>query len=85
MSGLLKSGDVAERAGVSRQVVHEYTLLGLIEPAQRTAGGHRLYDPAVVRRLRLIRELVKSGYTLRDIRTTFFASGPRKGGPSRKA
>lgn len=75
MSKLLKSGEVARRAGVSRQVIHEYTLLGLILPAERTPGGHRLYEEKVIRRLRLIRDLVQSGYTLRDIRTTFFSSG----------
>ena len=77
MSRLLKSGEVADQAGVSRQVVHEYTLLGLIEPADRTPGGHRLYDEGVIRRLQLIRDLVKSGYTLRDIRATFFTSRRR--------
>lgn len=77
MSRLLKSGEAALRAGVSRQVIHEYTLLGLIRPARRTAGGHRLYDEGVLQRLRLIRDLVKSGYTLRDIRTTFFSRPKR--------
>lgn len=71
---IFKSGELARAAGVSRQVVHEYTLLGLLEPARRTPGGHRLYDDAALRRLRLIRDLVESGYTLRDIRTTFFST-----------
>ena len=73
MSQLYKPGELARLAGISRQVVHEYTQLGLIEPARRTPGGHRLYDEAALRRLILIRELVESGYTLRDIRTTFFS------------
>lgn len=77
MARLLKSGEAAKRAGVSRQVVHEYTLLGLIRPAGRTPGGHRLYEATVVRRIQLIRDLVESGYTLRDIRTTFFSSRDR--------
>lgn len=77
MPKLLKSGELARQGGVSRQVIHEYTLLGLLSPAGRTPGGHRLYDAAALRRLQLIRDLVRSGYTLRDIRTTFFSA--RKG------
>ncbi len=69
---LLRSSELARQVGVSRQVVHEYTTLGLIVPARRTTGGHRLYDESAVRRLHLIRDLIESGYTLRDIRATFF-------------
>ena len=75
MSQLFKSGELARHAGVSRQVVHEYAQLGLIQPARKTPGGHRLFDEAALRRLILIRDLVESGYTLRDIRTTFFSTG----------
>jgi DNA-binding transcriptional MerR regulator len=74
---LWKSGELARKASVSRQVVHEYTVLGLILPARTTLGGHRLYDEAALRRLRLVRDLVASGYTLRDIRATFFSRDPR--------
>ena len=73
MAPLYKTGDLARHAGVSRQLVHEYTQLGLLQPSQRTPGGHRLYDEAALRRLTLIRDLVESGYTLRDIATTFFS------------
>ena len=69
---LYKIGEVIQRSGLSRQVIHSYTLLGLIHPAARTAAGHRLYPKAVFSRLQLIRDLQESGMTLRDIAQTYF-------------
>ena len=67
---LYRIGDLAERAGVSRQVVSTYCMYGLLVEAARTPGGQRLFDESSVRRIRLIREL-NSRYTLRDIREIF--------------
>lgn len=64
------------RSGVSRQVLYQYTAIGLIEEASTTPGGHRRYPERVVRHLALIRALKETGYTLRDIREVFF-SRPR--------
>jgi len=69
---LYKIGQVIERSGLSRQVIHNYTLLGLIRPVQRTDAGHRLYSEQVFKRLKLVRSLVESGMTLRDIAQTYF-------------
>jgi len=69
---LYKIGEVMEKSGLSRQVIHNYTLLGLIRPAEKTAAGHRLYSENVFKRLKLVRELVQSGMTLRDIAQTYF-------------
>ncbi len=69
-SRLLRIGEVAERAGVSRQVVSSYCMYGLIAETERTPGGHRLFDETAVRRVRLIQDL-KRRYTLREIREIF--------------
>jgi len=68
---LLKMGEVVGESGLSRQVIHNYTVLGLIRAAGRTAGGHRLYPRSVFERLRIIRGLTERGYTLRDIAETY--------------
>jgi len=68
--GLYRIGELAERAGVSRQVVSTYCMLGLIREVARTPGGQRLFDDRTVRRLRLIQDL-KRRYTLREIREIF--------------
>lgn len=69
--GLMKIGEVARRSGLSRQMISSYCMYGLIHEAARTPAGHRLFDEKVLSRLRLIRELVGHGYTLREIREIF--------------
>ena len=69
---LLRTSEVLRRAGISRQVLYRYITLGLIQEAQVTASGQRLFHPRVVRWIELIRSLNDTGYALRDIRDTFF-------------
>ena len=67
-----------EFTGLSRQVLHNYTMLGLIEPARRTPSGHRLYDEAAFDLLERIKELRKTK-TLLEIKE-LLARGSRRGG-----
>jgi DNA-binding transcriptional MerR regulator len=67
---LYRIGELAEKAGVSRQIVSTYCMYGLIAEKARTVGGQRLFDDSAIRRIQLIRDL-KSRYTLRQIRETF--------------
>ncbi len=64
---LYRIGEVMRYTGLSRQTVHNYTLLGLIREADRTEGGHRLYNEDVFDRIRRVREL-KNAKTLKEIR-----------------
>ena len=50
-------GELARHTGLTRQTLHNYTRWGLIEEAEWTPGGHRLYDEAVFARLALIMQL----------------------------
>ena len=73
---LLKTGEVAGRAGVSRQIIHIYTTMGLIKEERKTAAGHRLFSENVLKRVEMIRELVRTeGYTLRDVKEIFLKQG----------
>jgi MerR family transcriptional regulator, copper efflux regulator len=67
---LLRIGNLAKEAGVSRQVISTYCMYGLIGETARTPGGQRLFGEATVRRVRLIQDL-KHRYTLRQIREIF--------------
>jgi len=67
MNNLLKMKDIVRETGLSRQVIHNYTLLGLISEKARTAAGHRLYDPGVVSRLNEVQRLQRQGMTLQQI------------------
>ena len=52
--------------GFSRQTIHNYTMMGLIEEAERTDSGHRLYPEGVFERIQKI-EMLKRHRTLREV------------------
>lgn len=64
---LFKIGEVMEFSGLSRQTIHNYTMLGLIKPARRTKAGHRLYGEEVFEILEKVKEL-KRDHTLTAIK-----------------
>jgi DNA-binding transcriptional MerR regulator len=66
----LRISDVAQQAAVSKQTIEYYILIGLLAP-RRSPTGRRLFDAADIRRVKLIRKLNQSGYTLAEIRQTF--------------
>lgn len=68
---LMRISQAAREAGVSRQTLEYYLMLGLISPIRLGGKRGRFFDGKLIRRIRLIRELNQSGYTLRDIRETY--------------
>jgi len=61
-------GELARHTGLTRQTLHNYTRWGLIQEAEWTPGGHRLYDEAVFTRLAKILRLRKD-HTVEQIKT----------------
>jgi DNA-binding transcriptional MerR regulator len=60
--------DVAEQVGLTQRAIRYYEGLGLLTPAARTEGDHRLFDEADVARLRTIKSLRDdAGFSLADI------------------
>jgi len=53
-------------SGLSRQTIHNYTMLGLITEEERTESGHRLYGEEVFERIERIKEL-RARKTLKEI------------------
>jgi len=64
---LYRIGELVRYTPFSRQTIHNYTTMGLIQESQWTEGGHRLYDESVFKRLSKIIELRKTK-TLAEIR-----------------
>ena len=64
---LYRIGELVRYTPFSRQTIHNYTIMGLIQESQWTEGGHRLYDESVFQRLSKIIELKKTK-TLWEIR-----------------
>ena len=65
---LFKIGEVIRHSGLTRQTIHNYTMLGLIEERTRTEAGHRLYGEEVFEILGRIQDLKKEGRTLKEIK-----------------
>lgn len=63
---LYKIGEVMRYSGLSRQTIHNYTMLGLLTEAERTDSNHRLYDEDVFARIERIKEL-REKKTLKEI------------------
>ena len=70
-SGLVRISEAAQLAGVGRQTVEYYILLGMIDPIRPEGSRARYFDEALVRRIQLIQKLNRSGYTLQAIRQTY--------------
>ncbi len=67
---LYRIGELVDYTPFSRQTIHNYTIMGLIQEARWTDGGHRLYDESVFERLSQIIKLRKEK-TLAEIREIF--------------
>jgi MerR family mercuric resistance operon transcriptional regulator len=63
----LRSGEVANAAGVNVQTLRYYERRGLLHEPDRTLGGHRLYPPEAVSVLRVIKAAQRLGFTLDEV------------------
>ena len=68
---LLSIGTAAKKAGISRQSLQYYLMVGLLEPTEVTPSGRRMFDEKGIERIKLIKRLNDSGYPLRAIRELF--------------
>ena len=64
MAPVWKIGELARRTGLTVRTLHHYDEIGLLSPAQRSDGGHRVYDEADVQRLYRIVSLRSLGFPL---------------------
>jgi DNA-binding transcriptional MerR regulator len=63
----MRAGEVAKAAGVNRETLRYYERRGLLEPPDRSPGGHRLYDEQAVTALRVIKAAQRLGFTLDEV------------------
>ena len=65
---LLRINEVAAELGLTTRAIRYYEEVGLLEPAARSDGDYRLYDPSDVERLRFIKSLRDdAGFSLAQI------------------
>ena len=65
--GLLRSGQLARQAGVSRDTLRHYERKGLLSPAARASNGYRYYRPEALGRVRLVRAALSIGFSLEEL------------------
>src|SRR3989338_5811618 len=65
---MLTIGKAAALANVTPDTLLYYEREGLIQPADKTSAGYRLYDAEQVRRLKFIRQAQECGFALAEIR-----------------
>jgi len=63
----LRSGELAEAAGVNTQTLRYYERRGLLAEPDRSPGGHRLYPAETVTTLRIIKAAQRLGFTLNEV------------------
>jgi DNA-binding transcriptional MerR regulator len=66
---LLRVGDLARQTGKTVRAIHLYEELGLLQPATRSSGGFRLYEPAAAERVRWIDLLNGLGFSLLEMKS----------------
>lgn len=65
---LLRIHEVAAETGLTTRAIRYYEEMGLLEPAARSDGAYRLFDPSDLERLRFIRSLRDdAGFSLAQI------------------
>src|SRR5690242_12849613 len=67
MNGVMTIGQLAAAAQVKTATIRYYEQLGLLPKARRTPAGYREYSSGTVRRLALIRNAQRFGFSLREI------------------
>lgn len=63
----LRTGQVADLAGVNIQTLRYYERRGLISSPHRSSGGHRVYPPDTVTLIGVIKAAQRLGFTLDEI------------------
>jgi DNA-binding transcriptional MerR regulator len=75
----LRTGELAERAGVNVQTLRYYERRGLLESPPRRPSGQREYPEVAVRLLRTIKAAQRLGFTLAEIEELLALSEHRRG------
>ncbi|SFR04564.1 DNA-binding transcriptional regulator, MerR family [Lentzea waywayandensis] len=80
----LRTGEVAEAAGVNRETLRYYERVGLLARPERSLGGHRLYPRETVSVIRTIKAAQRLGFTLDEV-AELLAVGSRRPGLRERA
>ena len=63
----LRSGELADLAGISPDTLRHYERMKLLPVPRRSSGNYRLYPPEAVERVQLIRHALAVGFSLPEL------------------
>jgi DNA-binding transcriptional MerR regulator len=66
-NGKLRSGELAQLAGVSADTIRHYERIGILPKSPRTVSGYRLYSHDAAERVLLVRTALQLGFTLAEL------------------
>jgi len=61
-------GLLAKKTGVNIETIRYYEKITLLPDPPRSAGGHRIYDQTLLKRLTFIRRCRELGFTIHELR-----------------
>ncbi len=64
---LLRSGELASRAGVSADTLRYYEQKGVLSPPPRSNNGYRCYPEESLQRVQLIRSALRIGFSIDEL------------------
>ena len=76
--GVMRTSELAGRAGVNSETLRYYERRGLLDEPPRTSGGYRDYPDAAVELLRFVKRAQELGFTLDEVEELLHLDG---GGP----
>ncbi|MGN9912770.1 MerR family transcriptional regulator [Phytohabitans sp. LJ34] len=74
----MRTGQVADQAGVNIQTLRYYERRGLLPAPARRASGYRVYGPDAVRVVRFVKRAQQLGFTLDEVESLLHLA---EGGP----
>jgi MerR family copper efflux transcriptional regulator len=81
ISDRFRVGQLAHKVGKTVRTIHFYEELGLVQPAERSKGGFRLYNQDALTRIHWIDRLQQLGFSLTEIRDFLGTLTASKSGP----
>ncbi len=63
----LRSGELARLTGVSADTLRHYERLGILQTAQRTNAGYRMFPASAVERVELAQRALHLGFSLNEL------------------
>jgi len=78
-----RTGELAKATGVSPDTIRHYERIGVLQQAERTSSGYRVYPTSAVNRVRVVQRALCIGFTLRDL-ADIFKTRDAGGAPCRR-